>query len=133
MPTAVLICHEQDSLDTDGLASWLASTLSLAGLIIIRDPPGRLWKAARRERRRVGWLRILDVIAFRIYARLRLARQDAAWTSEAVARLQDRYPADVSAVPRVIVSSPNSDEARAFLAGVRPDVAIAQGMSLSLK
>ena len=75
-PSVVLICHEQDRLDTEGLASWLASTLRLAGLIIIRDPRSRLWRAARREIRRVGWLRFLDVIAFRAYARLRLARRE---------------------------------------------------------
>ena len=39
-PTVVLICHEQERLDREGLASWLASTLRLAGLIIIRDEPG---------------------------------------------------------------------------------------------
>ena len=60
-----LICHEQDRLDTEGLASWLASSLRLAGLIIIRDPRSRRWRAARREIRRVGWLRFLDVVAFR--------------------------------------------------------------------
>jgi hypothetical protein len=126
LPTAVLICHEQDRLDTVGLASWLASTLRLAGLIIIRDQPGRLWSAARREIRRVGVLRFLDVIAFRVYARLRRVGQDAAWTTRAVRRLRERYPADLDAVPRIVVSSPNSDNARAFMALLRPDVAIAR-------
>src|SRR6266550_4682246 len=78
-PTVVLICHEQDRLDTEGLASWLASTLRLAGLIIIRDPRGRLWRKAKREIARVGWLRFLDVLAFRAFARLRLAHRDQAW------------------------------------------------------
>ena len=36
-PTVVLICHEEERLDRDGLASWLASTMRLAGLLIIRD------------------------------------------------------------------------------------------------
>jgi len=98
----------------------------LAGLIIIRDRPGRLRRASRREIRRVGLLRFLDVIAFRAYARLRLAGRDAAWKEEAVRRLRERYPADLNAVPRIVVSSPNSEEARAFMAGLRPDVAIAR-------
>jgi len=126
LPTAVLICHEQDRLDTEGLASWLASTLRLAGLIIVRDRPGRLWRASRREIRRVGVLRFFDVIAFRAYARLRLAAQDTAWKEQAVRRLRDRYPADLHAVPRIVVSSPNSDDARGFIAGLRPDVALAR-------
>jgi hypothetical protein len=122
----VLICHEQDSLDTEGLASWLASTLRLAGLIIIRDTPGRRWRASRREIRRIGWLKFLDVVAFRAYARLRLAAGDEAWKTQAVASLRGRYPADLAAVPRVVVSSPNGEESRAFLRALRPDVAIAR-------
>jgi hypothetical protein len=121
-----LICHEQDRLDTEGLASWLASSLRLAGLIIIRDPRGRLWRAAKREIRRVGWLRFLDVLAFRAYARLRLARRDQAWKDAEIARLRGRYPADLDSVPRIVVSSPNSAEARAFMERLQPDLAIAR-------
>jgi hypothetical protein len=121
-----LICHEQNRLDREGLASWLASTLRLTGLIIIRDPPGRLWRAARREIRRVGLLRFLDVVAFRIYARLRLAARDAAWVDDTIRRMRARYPANLDAIPRVIVASPNSDDAREFLMRLRPDLAIAR-------
>jgi hypothetical protein len=125
-PTVVLICHEQDRLDTEGLASWLASTMRLAGLIIIRDPRNRLWRAARREVRRVGWLRFVDVIAFRAFARLRLARRDAAWKESELQRLRQRYPADLESVPSIVVSSPNSDESRTFIERLRPDIAIAR-------
>jgi methionyl-tRNA formyltransferase len=98
----------------------------LAGLIIIRDPRSRRWRAARREIRRVGWLRFLDVIAFRAYARLRLARRDRAWTTSEVERLRRRYPADLASVPHIIVSTPNANEAREFLERLRPDVAVAR-------
>jgi methionyl-tRNA formyltransferase len=98
----------------------------LAGLIIIRDSPGRLWRASRREIRRIGWLRFLDVVAFRAYARLRLAAGDDAWTTQAVKRLRRRYPANLDAVPRIVVSTPNSEEARNFLRVLRPDLAIAR-------
>src|SRR5262245_55830598 len=125
-PTVVLICHEEDRLDTEGLASWLASTLRLAGLIVIRDPRARRWRAARRELKRVGWLTMLDVIAFRVYARLRLARRDAAWAEAELLRLRRRYPVDLDAVPRLVVSSPNSDESRAFLERLQPDLAMAR-------
>src|SRR5688572_4762207 len=126
LPTAVLICHEQDRLDREALASWLASTVKLAGLLLIRDRPGRLWRAARREIRRVGLFRFADVTAFRIYARLFLARKDAAWTARTVRDMRTRYPADLAAIPQVIVTSPNSDAAREFLARVQPDLAIAR-------
>jgi methionyl-tRNA formyltransferase len=98
----------------------------LAGLIIIRDPRNRLWRAARREIRRVGWLRFVDVVAFRAFARLRLARRDAAWKASELQRLRQRYPADLEALPRIVVSSPNSDESRAFLERLRPDITIAR-------
>jgi methionyl-tRNA formyltransferase len=98
----------------------------LAGLIIIRDPRSRLWRAARREIRRVGWLRFLDVIAFRLFARLRLARREREWKNAEIARLRQRYPADVTAVPRIVVSTPNSNEAREFLANLQPDLVIAR-------
>src|SRR6185436_641302 len=96
-PSVVLICHEQDPLDTEGLASWLASSLRLAGLIIIRDPHSRLWRKAKREIRRVGLVRFADVLAYRAFARLRLAGREQAWKAAEVARLKRRYPADLAA------------------------------------
>lgn len=126
LPTAVLICHERDRIDREALASWLANALQLAGFIIIRDRPGRLWRAARRELRRVGPLRFLDVLAFRLYNRLRLAPRDTAWIDRTVDQFRARYPADLMRVPQIVVSSPNSDEARAFLARLTPDVVIAR-------
>src|SRR5688572_10725645 len=126
LPTVVLICHEEDQLDREGLASWLASTTRLAGLLIIRDEPGRLRKAARREIRRVGVLKFLDVVAFRIYARVALAERDAAWKTAALARLRSAYPVNLDEVPQLVVSSPNSPAAREFLQGLRPDLAIAR-------
>jgi hypothetical protein len=125
-PSVVLICHEHDRLDTEGLASWLANSLRLAGLIIIRDPRSRRWRAARREIRRVGWLRFLDVVAFRLFARLRLGRREHEWKAAEIARLRRRYPADLTSVPSIVVASPNADEARAFLEELRPDLAIAR-------
>lgn len=98
----------------------------MAGLILIRDRPGRLWRAARREIRRVGLWRFADVVAFRAYARLFLARKDAAWAEDALREMRSRYPADLDAIPRLVVTSPNSDEAREFLAGLQPDLVIAR-------
>ena len=65
-------------------------------------------------------------MAFRAYARVRLARADAAWKEVAVARLMERYPADLASVPRIVVSSPNRDEARDFLIERAPDAVIAR-------
>jgi hypothetical protein len=125
-PTAVLICHEEERLDREGLASWLASTMKLAGLLIIRDGAGRRWQAVRREVRRVGPLGLLDVLAFKACARVMHARRDARWEDGAVAQLRARFPADLEQVPRLVVSSPNSTDAKAFLEEAAPDLAIAR-------
>ena len=110
-PTVVLICHEGERLDREGLASWLGSTMRLAGLLIIRDHAGRRWQAVRRELRRVGPLGLIDVLAFRAYARLAHAARD---------------PVDLERVPRLMVSSQNSADAKAFLQRAQPDLAIAR-------
>lgn len=98
----------------------------MAGLLIIRDDPSRRRRAARREWRRVGALKLADVIAFRLYARLALAARDEAWKKAELARLHAAYPASLDAIPQLVVSSPNSPEARAFIAGLTPDLAIAR-------
>jgi hypothetical protein len=126
LPRVVLICHEGDRLDTEGLASWVACTMNLAGLIVISDTGGRLWAAAKREIRRVGWLGFLDVVAYRAFARLRLRSREHAWKARQLETLRAKYPARLEQVPRVVVTSPNSDAAREFLNGVHPDILIAR-------
>jgi hypothetical protein len=125
-PTVVLIAHERDRLDSEGLASWLASEMSLAGLVLITDTSGRLRSAVRREIRRSGLLGLADVLLFRLYARGVLARADNNWKQSELARLRARYPANLDTVPRVIVTDPNGSAARDFLAGLRPDLIIAR-------
>lgn len=100
--------------------------MRLAGLLIIREGPHARWRAARREMRRVGLLGLADVAAFRGYARLVLSRRDAAWKAGELARLKAAYPARLDAVPRLVVATPNAPEAKAFLEGLRPDLAIAR-------
>jgi folate-dependent phosphoribosylglycinamide formyltransferase PurN len=126
LPTVVLICHEGDRFDTEGLASWLAGTMNLAGLIVISDKGRRLWTAARRELRRVGWLGFLDVVAYRVFARLRLRAGENAWKAQQIAALKAQYPANLADVPRIVVGNPNSDAARDFLHSARPDIVIAR-------
>jgi hypothetical protein len=125
-PRVVLICHREERIDVEGLASWLAHSVDLVGMVVLRDPPGLLMKRARTEIRRSGVLGFLDVVAFRAYYALKLARADAAWTRREVRRLRQEYPADLDAVPRVAASSPNTREVRSFLESLRPDMMIAR-------
>ena len=100
--------------------------MRLAGLLIIRDEPVRRWQAARRELKRVGFVGLLDVLAFRAFARLLYHRRDRDWKDAQLAGLRARYPADLAAVPQVRVSSPNSAAAHAFLLRLQPDLVIAR-------
>ena len=100
--------------------------MNLAGLIVISDKGRRLWTAARRELRRAGWLGFLDVLAYRLYARLRLRAAEDAWKARQIDALKKEYPADLERVPRVVVANPNSDAAKAFLNSVKPDIVIAR-------
>jgi methionyl-tRNA formyltransferase len=41
-------------------------------------------------------------------------------------RLRERYPANLAAVPRIVVATPNSDETAEFLKSIGPDLVIAR-------
>src|SRR2546428_206166 len=110
----LLICHEDASLDRDGLARWLRSFSTFTGAVVIREPGGRLRKRIAREVKRVGWWRFLDVLAFRVFHRLLHAAGDRRWERRELDRLRARFP-DESAATEVVVSSPNSSEAQAFI------------------
>lgn len=126
VPRVVLICHEEDRLDSEGLASWLACTTNLAGMVVITGGRRRLWRVAKREIRRAGWLGFLDVVAFRAFSFMTLRRRDAAWKRQELARLRSRYPAELSQTPRIVVADPNAGAVREFLEHCRPDVLIAR-------
>lgn len=100
--------------------------MRLAGLLIIRDGASRRRRAVRRELKRVGPFGLIDVLAFRAFARLIHGREDRRWEAAQITRLREQYPADLSGVPVRTVTSPNAVEARAFLEQIRPDLAIAR-------
>jgi hypothetical protein len=125
----LLICHEEAALDREGLARWLGSFSTFAGLVVIRETGGRRRKRIAREVRRVGWLRFLDVLAFRAFYRLTRAAGDRLWERCALDRLRAAYPRQPDA-PELVVSSPNSREAQAFIGAQRPDLVIARCKTL---
>jgi len=100
--------------------------MNLAGLIVISDSGSRLRAAAKRELRRVGWLGFLDVVAYRLFARLWLRSKENAWKSQQVKALRAKYPANIQQVRRVVVENPNSGDAREFVNSVQPDILIAR-------
>ena len=125
----LIICHEDAALDREGLVRWLGSFSTVAGAVVIREPGGRLRKRVAREIKRVGVWRFLDVLAFRAYHRLTHAAGDRRWESQELARLRANYP-DRPDAPEIIVASPNSAEAQAFITAQQPDLVIARCKTL---
>src|SRR5262249_57574385 len=115
-----LIVEENDPLDCQGLASWLASTMNLTGLIVIREGSTRRWQVARRQIRRDGWWNFANVLAFRVYSALLLSRRDGQWKQRAFRHLLDRFHADLSGVARFLGFHSHFTQATDFLTPPQP-------------
>ena len=123
----LLICHAEDALARDGLARWLADASTLVGILELRESHRHAWRRIRRELRRVGPARFLDVLAFRAYYRAVLAARDERWLEGRLAELRERYPAvpPPSRAPVLTTASPNSTHAERFLRERTPDLVLA--------
>lgn len=128
----ILICHEQDALDREGMARWLASFTDLVGLVVLRETKQRLRRRISREVKRVGARRFADVLAFRLYYKLLLAKKDAAWRARALDELRRRYPQTPAetGTRTLLTHSPNSPEAEDFIRSLQPDLMIARCKTL---
>lgn len=127
---AVLICHSSEALNRFGLARWMASFLDLAAIIEIHEPPARLRKRIKREWKRVGAGRFLDVLAFRLYARVMLRTRDREWEARLLHSLEQRYQ-EIPSTTRILVTpGPNSPAAEQLLQEVRPDLIVARCKSI---
>jgi hypothetical protein len=122
----LLICHHDEPLSRIAVARWLASFSQLVGIIEVRKPAPRLWRRIRREFRRVGPIRFLDVLAFRAYYRLLLAARDRAWQLRELQRLCAVYPPLDRQTPVLVTRSPNSPEALALIRELGPDLVLAR-------
>lgn len=125
-----LICHADDLLNSQALPRWLPSFSHLAGLVVIDETGGRLWRRIRREVKRVGWLRFADVLAFRLYYKCFLRKRDRRWEDEKLAELCQAYPAIPTDTPVLHTRSPNTPEVEAFLKAQAPTLLIARCKTL---
>jgi Formyl transferase len=122
-----LFIHQEGArLDEEIMSRWLGSFSDLVGLVVLREPRGRIWHRVRREIRRVGILRFADVLAFRIFHRLVIRRRDREWETRLTSQLGTRFPPLDSGLPVLRTDSPNTDEVVEFIDRLAPDVMIAR-------
>jgi hypothetical protein len=127
---SVLICHNNDLLDREGVARWLASFSDLAGVVVLAETRARLWRRIRREVRRVGVLRFADVLAFRLYHRLFLRHRDRRWETQALDGLCRHFPPLPAATRILHAHSPNTPEVERFLRELAPTFMVARCKAL---
>ena len=123
-----LICHHDNPLNREALPRFLASEAELAGIIVITETGGRMWQRLRFEWKRSG-IRMLDVLAFRFFYRLRQSARDREWVAREVDAIQATYP-PVRDVRVHETTDPNDEGTRAFLQDLRPDLTIARCKTL---
>jgi folate-dependent phosphoribosylglycinamide formyltransferase PurN len=128
---ALLICHEGAAMTQDGLVRWLASFSDVVGMVVLRETRQRVWRRIQREIERVGVLRFLDVVAFRLYYRLFLASRDRAWEEQHLKDMARRYSkVNPKAIPILYSHSPNTPEAAQFIRTQAPDIMLARCKTL---
>jgi folate-dependent phosphoribosylglycinamide formyltransferase PurN len=126
----VLICHHDEALNRVLMPRWLASFSDLRGIILIEEPRQVLRRRIRREIKRVGLLRFLDVLAFRIHYALFHAHKDHDWEQAFLNKELDRYPELPEAIPVLRTENPNEERIADFLRNNEPDIILARCKSL---
>jgi folate-dependent phosphoribosylglycinamide formyltransferase PurN len=123
---SLLICHADSRLDCEGLARWLASFSSLAGMVVLHGTKRQLWQRSRREISRVGALRFLDVLAFRLYHKLALEHRDREWESRTLTGLEGLYSPLTEQTKVFHAQNPNTSAVQSFIRKLRPDLIVAR-------
>lgn len=123
---SVLFCHPGNVLNRRLIPRWLQSFSDLRCIVVIEDPMSRVFARIRREIRRVGVLRFLDVLAFRLYYRIFLQPADDRWRKEVTRELLRRFPPVPDETRIVRCRDPNSDRVREALEEAEPEFALAR-------
>ncbi len=124
-PRVLVIAHHDAPLHAEALPRWVQTWGELAGVVILREPGASLWRRLRRERKRVGTARLIDVLAFQAYYRLTQTSRDVVWKSDLLASLRESLPPLTPNVPILETASPNTPEAQTFIAQLAPDLMLA--------
>jgi methionyl-tRNA formyltransferase len=125
-PRTVLICHVESRLNREAIARWLASFTHLVGIVLIAERRGYQATRIRREIKRIGVLRFLDVLAFRAYYAAVLAASDRRWLDGELRKAAARYPPVPQTTEVLVTDDPNASEVEQFLRRLAPDLVIAR-------
>lgn len=98
----------------------------LKGIILIKERKKNRFNRIKREIKRSGYFRILDIIAFKIYHKIYFSKLDNAWLNIKLESLKKKYPYDCKNIPTLIVDNPNCKEAEEFLLNHKPDITLAR-------
>jgi len=123
---SILICHEDEVLNQVAMARWLGSFTDLCGIVSIRETRNQKKNRVKREIKRLGGIRFIDVILFRIYYKIFLSRQDATAEKKLIEKILAQYPAGKTNPEILVTTTPNSREAQEFIESLAPDIMIAR-------
>lgn len=103
----------------------MQSFSELRVIVRIHEPKSRTWRRLVRERKRVGLVRLLDVLAYRVVHTVRYRSQVRAWVAAQVDLLSRTYPAPAAAL---ILDVENANDSRVVeaLTATPVDFAIAR-------
>jgi hypothetical protein len=121
-----LICHHDDDLNRVALPRWLASFSDVVGIVVIRENAQQQRNRIRRELKRVGYLRFLDVLGYRLYHRSILHHRDLQYERQSLNNMAQAYRPLPPDVPIIETDRPNSSQARDFLQNAQPELVIAR-------
>jgi Formyl transferase len=125
-PRIAVICHEHDPLDSDFLPQWLAGFSDVVAVIAIREGRAPLMRRLRAEYRRVGFWRLFDILAFRLYYKMFISRADRVWKRTQLDLLSARVQTGRAAFPTLVTPNPNDGQVIEFLKLAAPDLTVAR-------
>lgn len=120
------ICHQEEVLNREILPRWLASFSQLSGILVLRETRKQKRRRIQREFARIGLLRFMDVVAFRLHYKLFQSAADRIWREQRLAELCQRFPEVPRDTPVLVSTSANSAQAQDFIHSAAPDLTIAR-------
>jgi peptidoglycan/xylan/chitin deacetylase (PgdA/CDA1 family) len=122
----ILIYHEGAKVNEIVITRWLNSFSNLSGLVVIKEAQSKKINRIKIEIRRVGVIRFLDILIYKLYYKIFLDKKDKRWLNIKIKELIKRYPELKNDIPLIVVDSPNNIKVKDFINKINPDIVIAR-------